>query len=87
LTGSRLCSPWPRAGPYVSRHYELLPGADPSLMRLVGPNLAMAELPATLAAVEPQARAIYRSGWRPPMPDGPTRDDLVELITPLTAAR
>jgi hypothetical protein len=56
-------------------------------MRVVGPYLAMAELPATLAAVEPQARAIYRTGWRPLLHDGPTRDDLVELITPLTAAR
>jgi hypothetical protein len=54
---------------------------DPSLMRVVGPYLGMNALPASLAEVEPQAHAIYASGWRSPVPDGPTRDDLVELIT------
>jgi hypothetical protein len=46
----------------------------------------MRELPASLAAVEPRARAIYASGWRPPVPEGPTRDELAELVT-ATAAR
>jgi hypothetical protein len=47
----------------------------------------MNALPASLAEVEPQARGVYASGWRPPVPDGPTRDELVALITPLSAAR
>jgi 2-polyprenyl-6-methoxyphenol hydroxylase-like FAD-dependent oxidoreductase len=59
---------------------------DPEMRKVVGPYMAMRELPASLAAVEPRARAIYASGWRPPVPEGPTRDELAELVT-ATAAR
>ncbi|MGH3840649.1 MAG: FAD-dependent oxidoreductase [Pseudonocardiaceae bacterium] len=55
--------------------------ADPSMLEVVGPYMAMVALPASLAAVEPRAREIYASGWRPPVPDGPTRDELAELVT------
>jgi 2-polyprenyl-6-methoxyphenol hydroxylase-like FAD-dependent oxidoreductase len=61
--------------------------ADRSMMRVVGPFLGMETLPASLAEVEPRAREIYRSGWRAPVPDGPDRDELVALISPLLAAR
>jgi hypothetical protein len=54
--------------------------ADPGLMRVVGPYLAMEALPATLAAAEPQAREIFASGWRPPTPPGPTGAELAALI-------
>lgn len=54
--------------------------ADPSLMRVTGPYLAMNALPASLAAVEPAARAHYASGWRPSVPAGPSRDELAELV-------
>jgi len=54
---------------------------DPSLMPVVGPYLAMQALPATLDEVQPRAREIYATGWRPPVPDGPTRDELVDLVT------
>ena len=54
--------------------------ADPSLMRVVGPYMAMEVLPTALAEVEPRAREIYASGWRPPAHPGPTRDELAELI-------
>jgi 2-polyprenyl-6-methoxyphenol hydroxylase-like FAD-dependent oxidoreductase len=73
--------------PLTSGHIVAATEADPSLMRVVRPYQAMSALPATLAEVEPQARAIYSSGWRSPVHDGPTRDDLVALISPLTAAR
>jgi 2-polyprenyl-6-methoxyphenol hydroxylase-like FAD-dependent oxidoreductase len=53
---------------------------DPSMMAVVGPYQGMQVLPGALAAVEPRAREIYASGWRPPVPDGPTRDELVELV-------
>ena len=53
---------------------------DPEMLKVVGPYMAMHALPASLAAVEPRAREIYASGWRPPVPDGPTRDELVELV-------
>lgn len=54
---------------------------DPSMMAVVGPYQAMQALPGTLAQVEPRAREIYATGWRPPVPDGPTRDELVDLVT------
>jgi 2-polyprenyl-6-methoxyphenol hydroxylase-like FAD-dependent oxidoreductase len=73
--------------PLTSGHIIAAAQKDPSLMRAVGPYLGMNALPASLAQVEPQAHAIYASGWRPAVPDGPTRDDLVALITPLGAAR
>jgi 2-polyprenyl-6-methoxyphenol hydroxylase-like FAD-dependent oxidoreductase len=73
--------------PLTSGHIVAAAQKDPSLMRAVGPYLGMNALPASLAEVEPQAHALYASGWRPPVPDGPTRDDLVALITPLAAAR
>ncbi|MGK5683038.1 FAD-dependent oxidoreductase [Actinoplanes sp. URMC 104] len=56
--------------------------ADPSLLRVVGPYMAMEALPATLDEVEPRARAIFARGWRPTPHPGPTRDELAELITP-----
>lgn len=55
-------------------------GADPSLMRVVGPYLGMAALPATLREIEPRAREIYASGWRPPIPEGPSRGELADLV-------
>jgi 2-polyprenyl-6-methoxyphenol hydroxylase-like FAD-dependent oxidoreductase len=59
---------------------------DSSLMRVVGPYLGMDVLPAALAEVEPRAREIYAGGWRSPIPAGPTRDELVDLVAPLAAA-
>jgi 2-polyprenyl-6-methoxyphenol hydroxylase-like FAD-dependent oxidoreductase len=54
--------------------------ADPSLFPLIGPYLGMRALPASLDAVQPRVREIYAGGWRPPVPDGPTRDELAELV-------
>ncbi len=54
---------------------------DPSMLKVVGPYMAMLAPPATLAVVEPRAREIYATGWRPPVPEGPTRDELTDLIT------
>ena len=41
----------------------------------------MRALPASLDAVQPRVREIYAGGWRPPVPDGPTRDELAELVS------
>jgi hypothetical protein len=41
--------------------------------------LAMSELPSSLAPAEPLARAVYEAGWRPPLGDGPTRHQLVDI--------
>lgn len=54
--------------------------AAPQLMRTVGPYLAMQALPASLADVEPQARALYAGGWRPSAPPGPTHDELAAVV-------
>jgi 2-polyprenyl-6-methoxyphenol hydroxylase-like FAD-dependent oxidoreductase len=54
--------------------------ADPSLFPLVAPYLGMRALPASLDAVRPRAHDIYADGWRPPVPDGPTRDELAHVV-------
>ena len=53
---------------------------DPSLVRVIGPYFGMQALPSSLRAIEPRAREIYAGGWRPPVPDGPDRAELVELV-------
>ena len=40
----------------------------------------MTALPASLRAVEPRARALYATGWRPTFAPGPTRDELADII-------
>ncbi|HEV3288128.1 MAG TPA: tryptophan 7-halogenase, partial [Streptosporangiaceae bacterium] len=55
--------------------------ADPEMIKVVGPYQAMLALPDSLDAVQARARAIYASGWRPPIPPGPTREELAELVT------
>ena len=55
--------------------------ADPSLFPLIGPYLGMRALPSSLDAARPRVDAIYASGWRPSVPDGPTRDELADLVT------
>ena len=53
---------------------------DPSLMAVAGPYMAMAALPWSLTAVHPRVQEIYASGWRPPVADGPTSEELAELV-------
>jgi 2-polyprenyl-6-methoxyphenol hydroxylase-like FAD-dependent oxidoreductase len=55
--------------------------ADPALFTVVGPYLGMRALPASLDAVQDRVRDIYAGGWRPPVPDGPTRDELADVVT------
>ncbi|AGZ44828.1 FAD-dependent oxidoreductase [Actinoplanes friuliensis] len=69
--------------PLTSGHIVEAAAAEPPLMRVIGPYLTMEALPATLAEVEPQVREIYHRGWRPAVPAGPTRDELVSLIAPV----
>lgn len=53
---------------------------DPEIMPALGPYLAMTAGPSSLEAVEPRARAVFASGWRPGFDPGPTRRELVELV-------
>jgi 2-polyprenyl-6-methoxyphenol hydroxylase-like FAD-dependent oxidoreductase len=53
---------------------------DPRILEAASGYLGMVDLPSCLDAVEPLARAVYESGWRPPRSPGPTRQELVDLI-------
>jgi 2-polyprenyl-6-methoxyphenol hydroxylase-like FAD-dependent oxidoreductase len=53
---------------------------DRSLLGATFGYMTMSALPASLRDVEPRARAIYATGWRPPFAPGPTRDELAGLI-------
>ena len=60
--------------------------ADPEIAKAVGPYQAMLAPPASLDAVQGRARDIYATGWRPPVPPGPTRDELASLVTAAASA-
>jgi 2-polyprenyl-6-methoxyphenol hydroxylase-like FAD-dependent oxidoreductase len=53
---------------------------DPAISQGIGGYLSMLELPSSLDPVEPLARAVYESGWRPPLDPGPTRAELREIV-------
>ena len=61
--------------------------ADPEMMKAVGPYQAMLALPSSLDAVQDRARDIYATGWRPPIPPGPTRQELAGLVTAAATSR
>lgn len=54
---------------------------DPSIGAYAGQYLAMLALPSVLDPAQEQARAVLRTGWRPPWADGPTGDELTASIT------
>jgi len=54
---------------------------DPSIAAATGPYLGMLALPSSLDLVEPKAKAVFRSGWRPGFDDGPDRHQLAEIVT------
>jgi 2-polyprenyl-6-methoxyphenol hydroxylase-like FAD-dependent oxidoreductase len=58
---------------------------DPAIGPATGGYLSMLELPSCLDAVEPLARAVYRSGWRPAFTPGPGRRELRELVAAAVA--
>ena len=55
--------------------------ADSEIAKAAGPYQAMLALPGSLDAVQARARDLYATGWRPPLPPGPTRDELASLVT------
>jgi 2-polyprenyl-6-methoxyphenol hydroxylase-like FAD-dependent oxidoreductase len=54
---------------------------DPSMMEVVGAVQGMMLPPTALAAVEEKARAVLRTGWRPPYAEGPDAAELAGLIS------
>jgi 2-polyprenyl-6-methoxyphenol hydroxylase-like FAD-dependent oxidoreductase len=58
---------------------------DPTIWPTARPYLAMQALPSVLDPVQDKARAVLRTGWRPPYTAGPSRDELADLLLqPLT---
>jgi hypothetical protein len=55
-------------------------GRDPGIGPATGGYFSMLELPACLAPVEPLARAVYATGWRPEFTPGPTRRELRDVV-------
>lgn len=55
--------------------------ADPDLGEIVGPYVTMDARPDSLRAAEPRARRLYENGWRRTAAAGPSRDDLIEIVT------
>ena len=53
---------------------------DPGIGRATAGYLTMLETPSCLDPVEPLARAVYESGWRPEYSPGPSRGELVEIV-------
>jgi hypothetical protein len=60
--------------------------ADSALRKTVGPYVTMDALPASLIRAHDRAREIYAAGWRPQVPDGPTREELSEVVSRTPAA-
>ena len=54
--------------------------ADPAIQRGTGGYVSMLELPSSLDPVEPLARAVYETGWRPAPAAGPNRSELREIV-------
>ncbi len=54
---------------------------DERLRTLVEPFARMDALPGACTPWNPLRANCMRSGWRPPVPDGPTRDELGELCS------
>jgi hypothetical protein len=53
---------------------------DPGIGPATGGYISMLRLPSCLDPVEPLARAVYESGWRPAFTPGPTRAELREIV-------
>ena len=53
---------------------------DPEIQSATAPYLMMTGGPSSLDAVEPRAREVYRSGWRPPFAPGPTGQELRSIV-------
>jgi flavin-dependent dehydrogenase len=67
--------------PLTSRTILDAAPADPRILDYAGGYFAMTALPVTLAPAEPLARAVYGTGWRPAFAEGPSRDELIALLS------
>ena len=51
---------------------------DPAIWPAAQPYLAMQAPPSVLDPVQDRARAVLRTGWRPPYAAGPSREELAD---------
>jgi 2-polyprenyl-6-methoxyphenol hydroxylase-like FAD-dependent oxidoreductase len=58
---------------------------DQSVMPIVGAYWSMLSGPSVLSSIEQRALENLQSGFRPKVPEGPTRDELVHLISRTSA--
>jgi 2-polyprenyl-6-methoxyphenol hydroxylase-like FAD-dependent oxidoreductase len=80
---------WARGDVDVSRRLpsDLIVAAAeayPELNSTIMPYFMMRALPSSLSAVEPRVREIYAGGWRPAVPEGPSRSELADVIAQTT---
>ena len=59
---------------------------DPTIAKAFGPFLSMDGLPSCLDPVEPKAKAVYETGWRPAFAPGPTRRELAAIAAGAVSA-
>jgi 2-polyprenyl-6-methoxyphenol hydroxylase-like FAD-dependent oxidoreductase len=59
---------------------------DASIRPAIVPYITMQGLPSCLDEVEPPAKAVFRTGWRPPLSPGPNRAELAQIATRAAAA-
>ena len=52
----------------------------PEWMATLGPFFSMELMPAALEPLRDGVREMVRQGWQPPAPDGPSRDQLADLV-------
>ena len=53
---------------------------DPNIGRGAGGYLAMTSGPEAMRRLEPLARTVYQTGWRPRLAEGPTRFEITDTI-------
>jgi len=74
-------------GQRIPSHLILAAAAvDPEIGARIAPYLTMAGGPASLDPVEPRARAVYETGWRPPFTPGPSADELRVIVRDAVAS-
>jgi len=55
----------------------------PEWMTVLGPFFGMVAKPASLDPLRTEVRAMLRDGWRPKSREGPTRLDLIDVLSPV----
>ena len=53
---------------------------NPGIGPATGGYLSMLQTPSSLDPVEPLARAVYETGWRPDFAPGPRREEVREIV-------